>query len=105
MTNQPDAAPRPMSLEFFQQEVGGRFIISFTDASFELHLREAEALKYHDPQIHARHPFSLLFVCADQRVLSQGTYAIDHERLGRLEIFIVPVGADANGVEYEAVFN
>lgn len=94
-----------MSLELFQQEVGGRFTISFTDARFDLLLREATALKYHDPQIHARHPFSLFFVCPDQRVLNQGTYAIDHERLGRLEIFIVPVGADGDGVEYEAVFN
>lgn len=105
MTNQPEAIAPPLTLALFEPEVGSTFTISFTDGRFDLELREATALKYHDPQVHARHPFVLLFVCPDDRVLEQRTYAIDHERLGRLEIFIVPVAADADGVHYEAVFN
>ena len=62
-------------------------------------------MRYHDPKVQIRHPFALLFVCQDERVLEQGTYAIDHERLGRLEIFVVPVAANESGVHYEAVFN
>lgn len=105
MTNQPEAAAPPLTVAQFQPEVGSAFTISFTDARFDLELREATALKYHDPRIHARHPFSLLFVCPDERVLEQGAYVIEHERLGMLEIFIVPIAADADGVHYEAVFN
>lgn len=105
MTNQPEAVAPRLTFEQFEPEVGSTFTISFTNARFELELREAAALKYHDPKIHARHPFSLLFVCPDERLLQQGVYAIEHERLGMLEIFIVPIKADADGVHYEAVFN
>lgn len=105
MTNHPDAAPPLLTLELFQPEVGSTFGLAFPDARFALELREAKALAYRDPHVHSRHPFALLFVCPDQRVLQQGTYAIDHERLGMLEIFLVPVGADADGVQYEAIFN
>lgn len=105
MTNQPEPAAPLLTVLQFEPEVGSTFTISFTDARFELELREVQALKYHDPKIHARHPFSLVFVCPDERVLEQGVYAIEHERLGMLEIFIVPINADADGVHYEAVFN
>lgn len=105
MTNQPEAAAPPLTIAQFGPEVGSTFTISFTNARFELELREATALKYHDPKIHARPPFSLLFVCPDERLLEQGAYVIEHDRLGMLEIFIVPIKADADGLHYEAVFN
>lgn len=89
----------------FAAEVGTPFTIRFTDAQFDLVLREATALAHHMPHIHSRAPFSLLFVCTDNRILEQGNYAITHERLGVFEIFIVPVAEDADGVHYEAVFN
>ncbi|HVS40436.1 MAG TPA: hypothetical protein VMS17_33065 [Gemmataceae bacterium] len=50
-------------------------------------------------------PFSLLFRGPAAPLLPQRIYAMEHERLGRLEIFIVPIGRDAAGVRYEAVFN
>ena len=105
MTNQTEEAAPSLTLELFQPEVGSTFSIGFSDARFDLELREASALKYHNPKLHTRHPFALTFVCPDQRVLQQGCYAIDHERLGLLEIFMVPIAADEDGVQYEAVFN
>lgn len=89
----------------FAAEIGTVFTIRFTDAQFDLVLREATLMEHHNPLVHTRAPFSLLFVCPDHRILEQGNYAIDHERLGRIEIFIVAVAADADGVHYEAVFN
>ena len=50
-------------------------------------------------------PFSLLFRGPAAPVLDQRTYLLAHERLGELAIFLVPVGRDAEGVRYEAVFN
>jgi hypothetical protein len=105
MTNRPIEAAPALTLELFQPEVGSTFSIGFSDARFDLELREAAALKYHNPKIQTRYPFALLFVCPDPRVLQQGCYAIDHERLGSLEIFIVPIASDEDGVQYEAVFN
>ena len=37
--------------------------------------------------------------------LSQAIYALEHAKLGRIELFLVPVGPDAKGMRYEAVFN
>ena len=105
MTNQPGGAATVLRLELFEPAVGEFFTIAFTDARFDLRLREVTALMHHIPHIHRRPPFSLLFVCPDRRILNQGIYAIEHERLGMLEIFLVPVGADEDGVQYEAVFS
>lgn len=49
--------------------------------------------------------FSLLFRGPAERPLGQGICPLEHERLGRLAIFLVPVGRDEAGLLYEAVFN
>ena len=49
--------------------------------------------------------FSLLFDGPVDRPLEQRTYRFAHERLGSFDLFIVPVGADRNARQYEAVFN
>ena len=52
-----------------------------------------------------REPFSLYFRSGSQVVLPQRIYPIAHEAMGRLEIFIVPVAREPEGIVYEAVFN
>jgi hypothetical protein len=37
-------------------------------------------------------------------VLPQATYPVEHDELGRMEIFLVPIGPDGSGMRYEAVF-
>lgn len=49
--------------------------------------------------------FSLFFQGPDHSMLQQGTYALDHEQLGSLALFLVPVARNERGVRYEAVFN
>ena len=51
-----------------------------------------------------RRQFSLLFRGPVDPFLSQGTYRLDHAELGALDIFLVPIGPDAEGMRYEAVF-
>jgi hypothetical protein len=48
--------------------------------------------------------FTLLFRGPAEPQLAQGTRPLRHARLGALEIFLVPVGRDADGMRYEAVF-
>lgn len=50
-------------------------------------------------------PFSILLRAAPEPVLPQSIYVVEHPRLGAVEMFLVPVGAAADGMEYEAVFN
>lgn len=52
----------------------------------------------------ARHPFSLTFRARTPAYVPQGTYPITHDRLGRLDVFLVPVGRDDDGLLLEAVF-
>ena len=49
--------------------------------------------------------FSLLFNGPADRPLGQRMYRFTHERLGSFDLFIVPVSADRNARQYEAVFN
>jgi Domain of unknown function (DUF6916) len=59
-----------------------------------------------------RTPFSVLFHGPLEPVLPQGMYRLEHEQLGALELFIVPVGPDEprlpgqapTAMRYEAVF-
>jgi hypothetical protein len=37
--------------------------------------------------------------------LRQNTYRIEHEVLGRFELFLVPAGKNKKGVYYQAVIN
>lgn len=52
----------------------------------------------------ARVPFSLLFRPPAQTQIRQSTYRIVHERIGELDIFLVPVTPDAKGPRLEAIF-
>jgi hypothetical protein len=47
-----------------------------------------------------RAPFSLVFQGGPNPPLPQQIHRVEHERLGALEIFLVPIAAD----RYEAVF-
>ena len=49
--------------------------------------------------------FALLFRGPQNSFLPQMTYHLENEKLGELDLFLVPVGRDQNGVHYEAVFN
>jgi hypothetical protein len=49
--------------------------------------------------------FSLVFRAATPAAWGQGTYPLTHPRLGRLDLFLVPVGREAGGLLLEAVFN
>ena len=50
-------------------------------------------------------PCSIIFRGPFDPVLPQKTYRIQHESLGRMDFFLVPIGPDAKGMRYEAVFN
>ena len=49
--------------------------------------------------------FSLLFNGPAAHFIPQGIHKIKHAQLGEVDLFLVPVGKNDNGFEYEAVFN
>jgi len=51
-----------------------------------------------------RRQFSLLFGGPGDPQLSQGIWELDHDEMGALALFLVPIGKDADGTRYQAAF-
>ena len=70
---------------------------------------ELELVEVHDTgrasPTRKQSPFSLLFKGPRDNLLPQQLYRIENEKLGPMDLFIVPVRADQDGYYYEAVFN
>jgi len=49
--------------------------------------------------------FSLLFRGPISPFFPQAIYRLHHEKLGTMDLFLVPMGPDRDGMRYEAVFN
>ena len=56
------------------------------------------------PEPGYRQAFSLLFRAPKSSTLPQRIYPLQHPTLGHLDIFLVPIGPDQEGLQYEAVF-
>src|SRR5947207_14159583 len=80
------------------------FEIVFPDGTLDVKLAEAKPGGPNQPA-HVRQPFSLTFRADGNLLLPQGIYKMRNARLGEMEIFLVPIGADANSSTFEAVFN
>lgn len=52
----------------------------------------------------SRVAFSVVFRGPSQPVLEQRIRRLEHDRMGALELFLVPIGPDTTGMRYEAVF-
>jgi hypothetical protein len=49
--------------------------------------------------------FSIIFRGPQDTYLQQSIYRLEHDEMGMLELFLVPVGRDEKGFQYEAIFN
>ncbi len=88
-----------MTLEHFRTLLTQEFKLEKSDVAFTLLEANAQSTRESAP----RTAFSLLF--ASPVPAPQGTYALLHNSLGRLEIFLVPIAKDGEGVQLEAVFS
>jgi len=96
----------PLTRDTFQPHVGSAFrLVAADEQTLDLTLAECHELTGSHGE--SREPFSLLFqAAADDPVLEQQQIVpLEHPDLGRLEIFLVPLGPDKDGRwRYEAVF-
>ena len=81
------------------------------DTEFTMNLEAAETMplklvQYQVPLLNAvQECFSLLFHAPLHAPSAQSLRTLQHETLGELEIFLVPVKKTEEGLFYEAVFN
>lgn len=91
-----------LTLATFEPLVGDAFIITAA-AQEPLALTLASAATLGD-RPGGRDPFTLTFRGPREPLLPQAIHPLAHPALGLLEIFIVPLGQDAGGTTYEAIF-
>ena len=99
------AAMQIWTLEHFAGCLGQGFDLDLGTGSMALTLAEAQPMQAYVAPGRMRTPFSLLFRSASAVLLPQKVYRVTHAALGALDIFLVPVGRDREGIIYQAVFN
>jgi len=94
-----------VTLDHFARSVGEGFEIDMGTGSLVLTLTEARPLPEQGFTGMMRAPFSLLFRSGSKVLLPQQIYRLNNATLGILDIFLVPVARDKDGIIYQAVFN
>ena len=97
-----------VSHELFAGRLGEQFDVLGAETG-PLRLELVEATESSEaggsgPSGEQRRQFSLVFRGPAAPVLPQRTHAVRHEELGDLDLFLVPLGPDAQGMRYEAAF-
>jgi hypothetical protein len=95
------------TLDTFAPLVGSAFTVRADPSStLELDLVEAASLASagSSPAGPVRQPFSLVFRGPLTPVAIQRIYPVEHPTLGAFELFLVPIGPDQQGMQYQAVF-
>lgn len=89
----------------FSQHVGTQFTVALTESELSLTLAEVKAYTPLESEQPGMERFSAFFDGPPDLLLQQRTYQLRHEQMGEFDIFLTPIGADANRIRYEAVFN
>ncbi len=95
--------PPELTLDTFAAHAGSTFLLQAPKGAVPLELVKVTALGHGVPG--RREPFSLLFLGPDASHVEQRTWSLEHDALGRLEIFLVPVGPSEGRMAYEAIFS
>jgi hypothetical protein len=94
-----------LDMTSFASRVGELFRVAIDDAN-TLTMRLIEVTPAGTPtRGRRRTPFSLVFRSPPDAPLPQRIYRLRHDELGALDLFLVPIGPDDDGMLYEAVFS
>ena len=109
-----------LTIDDFSGRIGETFVVTPRDAegrpaeqaAFEVELRRADPSAHRDEagakeqeaREARREPFSVEFHSRLPHHVPQQTFVVEHEQMGTFDLFLVPLGPDAEGHRYEAVF-
>lgn len=92
-----------LTLQAFEPLAGTVFSVTYAGQPVALRISGMRSHGWSRPG--GREAFTVSFRGPRDPLLSQGMYALEAEAMGRLDgLFLVPVGRDAGGSDYEAVF-
>ena len=87
-----------LTIDDFRERLNDAFqVIPEGGAAFDVELVEVTEISREGG---GRAPFSLVFCGGPEPPLPQAIYRVENDRLGAIEIFLVPIATD----QYEAVF-
>ncbi|MDT7687353.1 MAG: hypothetical protein QOE46_112 [Acidobacteriota bacterium] len=98
--------PEILTQEAFTQHLNTKFRVRLGEDSATV--LELEEVKPFPTLPHSRSDverFSLYFNGPGDIYLPQKIYRLEHEQMGELDIFLVPIEHDERGYRYEAVFS
>jgi hypothetical protein len=105
VTSSPSAASEPVDAfpakAAFEKVVGSTFRARHQATDLTMQLVGVESGRRSD----SWENFSLLFLAPPSTPAFQGTYRIEHEETGAMDLFLVPVAGGDEGVELQAVFS
>lgn len=93
-----------ISVQAFLSLIGRDFAFRSGDQELSVTLQAAGEIGGHRGS-ELRAPFRLEFVGPLNPIWSQGIYRVVGDGLPELDIFLVPIGPNGQGMRYEAIFN
>lgn len=89
------------SPELFEAHIGSMFRVTDVGSPLTLVLDRLEF----GPSSPRQVQYALFFRAKGDAPLSQRTYHLDHQTLGEMDLFLVPVGRVESQTEYQACFS
>jgi hypothetical protein len=98
--------PASLTEESFAENLNTKFRVRVeAPRPVELELVEIKSYNAGPNEHQGMERFSLYLYGPADIYLPQSIYTLEHERMGEIELFLVPIGLDARGYRYEIVFN
>jgi hypothetical protein len=93
-----------LTADDFRPHSGSRYRVRVRGAAEPIDLELVEVSTGGQAPRSNRRAFSLVFRGPRQPGLRQGNFRLEHDTMGALELFLVPIAPDSQGPLYEAVF-
>jgi uncharacterized protein DUF6916 len=97
--------PTNLTEQEFSKHVGTKFQTTIGEREIQLELSKVKGYLPGENEQRGMERFSVFFEGPVDIKLPQQTYRLQHEQMGEIEIFLVPVSVNEQGFQYEAVFN
>lgn len=94
---------KDITKEMFRESLNTRFGLRADEASEPVELELVELTEGVSSPKHEQ--YSLLFRGPQSPYFPQKIYRLEHDKLGTLELFLVPIGQNTDGFNYEAIIS
>ena len=95
-----------LTIQDFASHQNEDFALELENAGLSLKMKLIEVSEIGSPKPQEkRRAFALVFLGPSDYPLNQQIYRLTHPKMRELNLFLVPIGPNQEGLQYEAVFN